>query len=65
MTLDVYAGLFADDLDDGADRLNALEPRCAPSWRDPYCCTPLPYGEQKRLLPRRGEASDLPVCWSG
>jgi hypothetical protein len=30
MTLDVYAGLFADDLDDGADRLNALEPRCAP-----------------------------------
>jgi hypothetical protein len=33
MTLDVYAGLFADFLDEGADRLNALEPRCAPGSR--------------------------------
>jgi hypothetical protein len=43
MTLDVYAGLFADDLDGGADRLNALEPSmCPESWGDPAvlrCCT--------------------------
>lgn len=33
MTLDVYAGLFADDLDGGADRLNALEPSMCPESR--------------------------------
>jgi integrase len=36
MTLDVYAGLFGDDLDSVADRLNALVP-CS-------CATNVPQG---------------------
>jgi hypothetical protein len=54
MTLDVYAGLFADDLDGGADRLNALEPSmCPESWGDPAvlrCCT-----DSRRGSSREGE----------
>ena len=33
MTLDVYAGLFTDDLDDVAERLNALVPSMSPRAR--------------------------------
>ena len=43
MTLDVYAGLFDDDLDGVADRLDALGPRCC-------CCPSVAQGARYRSL---------------
>jgi hypothetical protein len=43
MTLDVYAGLFDDDLDGVADRLDALGPRCC-------CCPSVAQGARCRSL---------------
>lgn len=45
MTLDVYSGLFDDDLDAVASRLDdLLVPRACPGACDPAACSALTYG---------------------
>ncbi len=57
MTLDVYAGLFTEDLDDVAVRLNALVPRMCPDGQDASRTTKSQVADRARDLGLRGGAA--------
>ena len=64
MTLDVYAGLFDDELDGVADRMHAASGREDENHGAATRCGPraLPLGSTTALLPEE-RAGDLRLCW--
>jgi hypothetical protein len=52
MTLDVYAGLFSDDLDDVADRMDSLVPQTCHIRRN---------GDETLMDPMDGQSPELRV----